>query len=647
MLTKQLNTISSGPDTASVSFSGKRPRFRASEAPLHVRLPLSPAQGSPPKKVSPISVLQEQIESEEANAASHSDQTAPLQRKCTRAIVSEPVLQAESKDVETDDEPGKVSTLEALGGQVMTQVASWLLQNSTGSGTSPHAIGTAKSGGSTLNWSRSDGEEDEEDNKSPHMGMVELDQARAQANIAMAHNFESALLSGRTGRTATATTPKPSAFDITEALTSGPFPKPATPASAIDPDTLSQNQPANAVVDQSPRAVHSASANDGTSSQAERDVSDVISRPVQAVESMIRNVPNVQQLPEHSIRLIDEAGPETIVLPDPIVVPEQGQVGETPPLLGVSSDGIATAHVSATHDKSTSAAESKMKWLLASPRDAASLLDESPSASLRIPGQKAKNRLDTKLLARSPLASADTASGRFSRDFASSDSSDDETWNGLVERGLRPRMDKSHLDEAAGLSKTLTQALADSVSLRGHSTHDRKASSIDLRGHEWKKRVQQSHGSLDLDTHDLNGLLDEVRRAADRVERRKREALLPDRNGIASRTDRKNESNTPRTPEGTLKWSKRKNARDRAPERRKNVLNHRNKEPSQLRSSTDPRSGFQTMVSPGSFQRHEVLKTVLQTVNADNHSTASWSPIKPSQMAVLRSFLSKLDDSSA
>ena len=164
---------------------------------------------------------------------------------------------------------------------------------------------------------------------------------------------------------------------------------------------------------------------------------------------------------------------------------------------------------------------------------------------------------------------------------------------------------------------------------------------------ELQWRVQWSHGSLDLDTHDLNGLLDEVRRAADRVERRKREALLPDRNGFASRTDRKNESNTPRTPEGTLKWSKRKNARDRAPERRKNVLNHRNKELSQLRLSTDARSGPQTIVSPGSFQRHEVLKTVLQTVNADNHSTASWSPIKPSQMAVLRSFLSKLDDTSA
>ena len=239
------------------------------------------------------------------------------------------------------------------------------------------------------------------------------------------------------------------------------------------------------------------------------------------------------------------------------------------------------------------------KWAFGSPRDAVSLLSESPHSALKIrpAKQTALARhfnfaADAELQATCSLeslhyATAATKSGmseararaRDGLNAQDSDSSDDEAWSSFVARGVRHGgLQRSLLDEAAGLNKTLahglscqmsnalTHATAVSKTLThstsvpaatgpiriaisnsgnenvmpsgGHSEIPQIISPhVASPGHTIVARKTTKYQPLPLDAHnDLQSLLDEVRRATDRCERRKRMMQLMDKNVAPARS---------------------------------------------------------------------------------------------------------------
>jgi len=351
------------------------------------------------------------------------------------------------------------------------------------------------------------------------------------------------------------------------------------------------------------------------------------------------------------------------------------------------------------------------KWLFGSPRDAVSLLTDSPLGSHRIRAVTSKPLMapptagpSVEPRAGPNMIHSDTHPPQDSAKRAStpeSDSSDDETWNGFVQRGLRPRLHRSLLDEAAGLKRTLTHALANDVASDSRSSHfdmdsahrDDNAKLKDetlSSGHQMQslqRRLQRPRLASSGDSRtlgfdsadvqsDLNGLLDEVRRATDRCERRKRMIKLLD--GKSSDQEQSagkdHDKLLYRQEEAfmhaarTGPWSRRKSARNIQDKRdwrhdpdhgrmhrRKNVLNHRFGE---VRVSTSPATELGTpdhdlggygLRRPGS-NAQSLSRAGIPNMNemlmiGSGDSSVRWSPIKPSQMAVLRSFLTNLDDS--
>jgi hypothetical protein len=427
-----------------------------------------------------------------------------------------------------------------------------------------------------------------------------------------------------------------------------------------------------------------------------------------------------QKVPTHHIRLISEGAEDTTLvnnldgdaggrssLSHASLTPSTPSPSESIPVEGDDNEQALRAQ-GKTGKRSLDA-----KWLFGSPRDAVSLLTDSPLGSLRIravtsmplmalptAGPGVESRAGPRMTQSGTHPPQDSARRASTPE---SDSSDDETWNGFVQRGLRPRLHRSLLDEAAGLKKTLTHALANDVASPSRSAHfdmvsahhDDKAKLKEetlSSGHQMQslqRRLQRPRlassgdsSTLGFDSadaqSDLNGLLDEVRRATDRCERRKRMIkLLDGKSSDQEQSAGKDQDKLLSRQDVTFMhsartgpWSRRKSARSIQDKRdwrhdpdhgrvhrRKNVLNHRFGE---VRVSTSPATELTTtdhdregygLRRPGSnvqslsraLAGSPKMNEMLMIESGD--SSVRWSPIKPSQMAVLRSFLTNLDDS--
>jgi len=426
-----------------------------------------------------------------------------------------------------------------------------------------------------------------------------------------------------------------------------------------------------------------------------------------------------QKVPTHHIRLILE-GAEDTTLGNNLDGDAWGRSLSHASLTPSTPSPSESIPVEGGDNEQTSRAQGKTgkggldaKWLFGSPRDAVTLLTDSPLGSLRIravtsmplmalptAGPGMESRAGPRMVQSGTHPPQDSARRASTPE---SDSSDDETWNGFVQRGLRPRLHRSLLDEAAGLKKTLTHALANDVASpsrsahfdMGSAHHDDKAKSKDetlSSGHQMQslqRRLQRPRlassgdsSTLGFDSadaqSDLNGLLDEVRRATDRCERRKRMIKLLDGKSIDQEQSAGQDQDKLLSRQDvtfmhsarTGPWSRRKSARSIQDKRewrhdpdhgrvhrRKTVLNQRFGE---VRVSTSPATELATpdhdrggygLRRPGSSVQSlsralagsPKMNEMLMIESGD--SIVRWSPIKPSQMAVLRSFLTNLDDS--
>jgi hypothetical protein len=726
LINRPLGVVNVSAQQAVQDAALKRPLFRASESPLQVRLPVSPVQTSPAisdVKPTQVAILKEQLVAQENSHQPGSSSSATAKTGST-------ALKSRSPNGQACDEPD---------------------------GTSPAQV---------LNWESSGEAVDREvEDDKVHLGMVELDQARVQSNIATFHTAESALLAGRAGRTAVqhqvpaasgsamqsaqvqSEPSRPHAYiEISSTACTAPAPSPSLPPSAatsghvaiLDPVMLPSSETLLSRAEETICAtwLGTPAADDhGPGEGARLELSDS-SRPLPQppncpVGALPRDMPVTDQ--------------DTLVkVVEPIVPSDDGDgKSKTQDLSGSFATGSevqigdSNAHITPTR------IGPEGKWVLGSPRDAVALLNASPHSSLKIRVPCPKSSLNVKTDEESPPVrtpssqTSPSALARHLHENASSDSSDDETWNGFVARGLRPRLHRSLLDEAAGLSKTLSQALANTLSSHANESHTGAGNSgfrdnaysglkdVKSSGSAWgsdvredllsefHQRLQRSqvNASSSSKTHDspeahddLNGLLDEVRRATDRCERRKRMTHLEKSHAIALRLnqqERDNHGNDERIPEQDASWKldtrsksfrrDRKNTKgmseSRGPRldtaaseqgrgyRQKDTMDYKFGQSSQRHAFHIPssplgfgvpsvnllpetsrrdlvtRSQVRKLPSEGLWEfpanvgrssptgKNEVLKMMIGA----GDPTISWSPIQPTQMAVLRSFLNKFD----
>ena len=609
---------------------------------------------------------------------------------------------------------------------------------------------------------------------------VKNEQARTQKSITAMHSIESALLAGRTDKIAStqldleyacrtasnhvaanaaahenvihdaaqtpaslenfASAPMPTPHALVESVGETPVSLPSVDA-RVESTFVGSTEGAGSHTQQEGTDTHEELATQTL------DLSDESLGIASSLRNASHHMLNTHSPPgarvQYPIRLIDDEGPRTLTLStgnevegcksarrasssSPRKKPQRWEFAH-PSTSGAGKTGVEESQD--VHGPPKSGAEAK--WLFGSPRDAVSLLDPSPhkfvvrppaGRSVALAAAQFQTQADFK-----PGLRADGADGAagmvvhglgdgVNRPDSDSDS-DDETWNGFVARGVRPRLDASLLQEAAGLSKTLFDVLAHNVvsSPAGNpaaierSAHP--ASLVGPWGAEWQAAetqqrepwVASSAGGTLRSYEPLDDLLEEVRRATDRCERRKRMIQLLDKNGAAApawnsaldappeehltlrrrlkeapsahsaRTSAWTRSSA-RGAKETREWRHDGHSDARTHSRRNGLLNHRfgGDSPSQSQwatlpaavssangavtpdnfvegNSTRPRplgllsgSGGLRLHphSPGSPDNKEVR---LKTMMSADDSVLRWSPIKPSQMAVLRSFLTKLD----
>ena len=715
-----------------------RPLFRANEGPLQVRLPTSPGpsvHGAEELKRTPIAILQQELELEKTQSTD-----TPLVQRVADQVV--PVANIPSSD-RLENGLGAEASTSASVRACAQEVALPDASHNPASGTQMGQVDI-----DDMVRIHTTLPVEHVEAPAPDSVDVQHDQARVQSSIAVLHSIESALLAGRTDRVIPGSQ---EANVVAEQQLRSEDPE--NPP-AVEPEALPAEESAAVPMATTIRAVPVTVAGvDGQHTLQSRVLGTgrLAAKPDEVAEapgpcnqqvidmkdgrqnakaqlenSQAQTLPShfCAHTPKHHIRLIAEEAEDPALVNDldfdARSIRSLSHASRTP------STPSPSGSIPAEHgdDEQASGVQGKTiitdaKWLFGSPRDAVSLLTDSPHGSLRIraatsmplmgpqPAElSAESRAGPRMVQESTKAPRAAAPRESTPD---SDSSDDETWNGFVKRGVRPRLHRSLLDEAAGLKKTLTHALANDVASTARSSHIGMGSANDqstfngeglgsehqmqslqrrLQGPRLASSGGGSISSLDSADaqYDLNGLLDEVRRATDRCERRKRMIKLLD--GKSSDQEQPagmdQEKLVPRQDVAPVHaaraspWSRRKGARsiqdtrdwrhdpdhsrDGRVHRRKNVLNHRFGEVRPAWVSPSSGTDFVTpdhdrgggLRRPGrteqsllaartaSPKRNEILQMM---AGSSGDTGVRWSPIKPSQMAVLRSFLTNLDDS--
>ena len=541
---------------------------------------------------------------------------------------------------------------------------------------------------------------------------VQQEQARVQSSIAEHHSIEAALLAGRTDRILLSHKPTASAPAHAEEVPGGCA---ATPGHHPPVPTMTRGSGSEAVPARPAAGAPAPQQASETADSEEAELENEKPQParkkadgqVDVIDHLsdedhlhgIQNTgppepakalgaPFVSHTHHHHIRLIAEEGPRDLSLPDV----RQGADSACQDLSSPSPSALCLIAGCDAAEERKSGAQSQPplnpKFAFGSPRDAVSLLTGSWRVS-----QEASSASENVVVGAEQLRQGH-AKGVNSPE---SDSSDDETWNGFVARGLRPRLEKSLLDEAAGLNKTLASSLTKMTTSHSRGLRHMDSDRTDLfagrnAGTQSRQNVRAADGfrgrGLDAPAqaaepqvlnssdalNELNGLLDEVRRATDRCERRKRmmnilddadhllseerDDLACQREGQLGRLAAPNAMNQDR--QGLVQdkpgWIHNDSVR---PHRRKGLLNrkfggerHKGRstatselggEKWSVRASSRPwprakvpLSGQGPVsISPG---RNELLQMLFGP--DESESAIRWSPIKPSQMAMLRSFLS-------